>query len=120
MHQKKNKVVRATEVPYMTKALRKAIADRSRLENRYQKSKTEESLRAYKQQKNFCSRLYKKERKKYYTNLDLKKITDYKLFWRTTKPFFSDKCVVGNNIVLIEGEEQFVVSPSSKYNIKIF
>ena len=47
---KKKKVVHATEVPYMTKALRKAIADRSRLENRYQKSKTEESLQAYKQQ----------------------------------------------------------------------
>ena len=101
----KKQVVCATEVPYMTKALGKAIANRSRLENRYQKSKTEESLRAYKQQKNFCSRLYKKERKKYYTNLDLKKLTDCKLFSKTTKPFFSAKCVVGNNIVLIEGEE---------------
>ena len=101
----KKKVVRATEVPYMTKALRKAIADRSRLENRYYKSKTEESLRAYKKQKNFCSRLYKKERKKYYTNLDLRKITDSKKFWKTAKPFFSDKGVDGNNIALIEGEE---------------
>ena len=37
---RKKKVVRATDVPYMTKTLRKAIADRSRLENRYYKSKT--------------------------------------------------------------------------------
>ena len=33
----KEKVVRANEVPYMTKALRKAFADRSRLENKYYK-----------------------------------------------------------------------------------
>ena len=102
---RKKKVVRATDVPYMTKTLRKAIADRSRLENRYYKSKTGESLRAYKKQKNFCSKLYKKERKKYYTNLDINKITDCKKFWKTAKPFFSDKGVDDKNIALIEGDE---------------
>ena len=103
----KKKVLRATEVPYMTKALKKAIADRSRLENRYYKCKSDASLRAYKKQKNVCSKLYKKERKKYYTNLDLKKITDSNKFWKTTKPFFSDKGTNENNIALIEGEEIF-------------
>ena len=33
----KKKLVRANEVPYMTKALRRAIANRSRLENQYYK-----------------------------------------------------------------------------------
>ena len=64
---------RATEVPYMTKTLRKAIANRSRLENRYYCLKTEESKICYKKQKNYCSRLYKKERKKFYENLDQQK-----------------------------------------------
>ena len=63
----KKRIVRANEVPYMTKTLRKAIANRSRLENRYYRDKSDESLRAYRKQKNFCSRLYKKVRKKYYT-----------------------------------------------------
>ena len=103
----KKKVLRATEVPYMTKALKKAIADRSRWENRYYKCKTDASLRAYKKQKIFCSKLYKKERKKYYTNLDLKKITNSNKFWKTTKPFLSDKGTNENNIALIEGEEFF-------------
>ena len=87
MHPRK-KVLRATEVTYMTKALKKVIADRSRLENRYYKCKTDASLRAYKKQTKFCSKLYKKERKKYYTNLDLKKITDSNKFWKRTKPLF--------------------------------
>ena len=91
----------------MTKALRRAIANRSRLENQYYKYKTNESLRVYKKQKNFCSRLYKKERKMYYTNLDIKKITDSKKFWKTTKPFFSDKGTGKTDIILIEGDNIF-------------
>ena len=47
----------------MTKALEKTIATRSRLENRYYKDKSIESKLAYKKQRNFCSRSYKKERK---------------------------------------------------------
>ena len=46
----KKMLVRANEVPFMTKALRKAIANRSRLENQYFKNKSKESLRVYKKQ----------------------------------------------------------------------
>ena len=49
----------------MTKSLRKAIATRSRFENVYYRNKTTGSKIAYMKQKNDCSRLYKKERKKY-------------------------------------------------------
>ena len=83
--------MRANEVPYITKALRKAIANRSRLENKYYRLNTDESKLAYKKQKNYCSRLYKKERKSFYENLDIKNILDNRLFWKTMKPFFSDK-----------------------------
>ena len=91
----------------MTKALRKAIATRSRLENRYHKDKMGESLRNYRKQKNFCSRLYKKERKKYYSSLDVKKVTDNKKFWKTMKPFFSDKGAGKTDITLIEGAKLY-------------
>ena len=104
----KKRVVHANEVPYMTKALRKAIATRSRLENRYYHHKTTESKWVYKKQKNYVSRLYKIEieRRKYYTNSDIKKITDNKLFWSTMKPFFSDKWTgTKSNITLVEGND---------------
>ena len=89
----------------MTKTLRKAIATRSRLENRFYKDRSDESYMAYKKQKNFCSRLYKKERKKYYTNLDIKKVADSRKFWKTVKPFLSDKGISKTSIILIEGDE---------------
>ena len=59
----KKKLLRANQVPYMTKALRKAIMKRSELESKYVKNKTSENLKSYKKQKNFCSKLYKKEKK---------------------------------------------------------
>ena len=59
----KRKLLRANHVPYMTKALRKAIMKRSELESKHVKNKTNENLKSCKKQRNFCSKLYKKERK---------------------------------------------------------
>ena len=60
----KRKLLRANHVPYMTKALRKAIMKRSELESKYVKNKTNENLKSYKKQWNFCSKLYKKREEK--------------------------------------------------------
>ena len=58
------------------------------LEKLYFKKKTTESLKKYKKHKKFCSRLYKKERKKYFDTLDVKKIMDNKALRKTSKLFF--------------------------------
>ena len=63
----KKKLVRTNQAPYMTKALRKAIMRRSELETKYFKLKTNDTSK--KTQKNYCSRLYKKERKKKYLKI---------------------------------------------------
>ena len=67
----KKKLVRGNEVPYMTKALRNTIMKRSELESKYLKNKSYQNMKIYEKQKSFCSKLYKKERKK---NLILKLI----------------------------------------------
>ena len=56
-------------VPYMTKALRKAIMKRSELETKFHKSKTELSQRVFRKQRNYVSKLYKIETKIYYEKL---------------------------------------------------
>ena len=56
--------------PYITKTLRKAIMRRSALERKYYKHGSDDIKTAYRKQKK-CSKLYKKERKKYYSNLDI-------------------------------------------------
>ena len=57
----------------------------------------------YKKQNNFCSRLYKRERRKFYNNLDLKDFTDNKRFWTAIKPFLSEKGNLSKKINLKEG-----------------
>ena len=49
----KKRVVCSNVAPYKTRNLRKAIANRSRLENQYYEYKTTESLRAYKKKNKF-------------------------------------------------------------------
>ena len=87
----RKKLLRANHAPYITKSVRKAIMRRSQLESKFLKHKTPESRQIYTKQRNYCSRLYKKERKKYYNNLNINKITDNKQFWQTVKPLLSEK-----------------------------
>ena len=101
----KRKFPTANHSSYISKPLRKAIMRRSHLEKVYYKNKSEKSFKAYKKQKNFCSILYKKERKRFFNNLNLSFVTDNKSFWKTIKPFFSNKGNYGAQIILVEKDE---------------
>jgi len=106
------KTVRANHKPYMTKQLRKAIMRRSYLEHQFYKHKTTYLQHAYKKQKNYCNRLYKRERRKFYSNINLNDITDNKKFWKITKLLFGDKGGCMDNIVLVE--DKLVISEDTK------
>ena len=56
--------------------------------------------------------------KKYYNNLDHKKITDNKQFWKTVKPFFSNKGQTDNKITLVDNNEIIITDGdiSEKFN----
>ena len=97
----KKRCVRANEVPYMNSNMRKAIMTRSRLEHVYQKDRTTENYRRYKKQRNFCNRLNFRSKREYYSNLDENKLTDVKTFWKTTKPFLTDKGVGKNKRITL-------------------
>ena len=100
----KSKVIRANHKPYVTKEMRKAIMLRSRLQNLWYTHKLPVYHVALKRQKNYCNRLYKRERRKYYSNLNMNSITDNKKFWITVKPLFGDKGGAREKIVLVEGD----------------
>ena len=101
----KKKMLRANHSSYVSKPLRKAIMRRSYLEKMYFKKRTVDSLTKYKKQKNYCSRLYKKERKKFFDNLNPSIVEDNKTFWKTVKPFLTNKGSKGGNIKLLEKGE---------------
>ena len=101
----KRKLLRENPSSHISKPLRKTIMRRSHLEKVYYKNKSEKSFKAYKKQKNFCSRLYKKERKRFFNNLNPYFVTDNKLLWKTIKPFFSNKGNYGSQINLVKKDE---------------
>ena len=119
----KKKFVSANEVPYMTKALKKAIMKRSELESKYLKNKSYQNMKIYKKQKTFSSKLYKKDRKNFYSKIDTRKITDNKTFWKKITPFLSRKAPSLSRITLIENEaiisdDQKVAETLSKFFVK--
>ena len=101
----KKKYARGNQMPFMTKNLSKEIMTRSRLRNKYLKHKTEENRLLYTQQRNKCVSLLRKTKMNYYGNLNEKDITDNKKFWKTVKPFLSDKSINSDKINLSENGE---------------
>ena len=102
---KKQKSLRGNHSPFMTKELSKAIMNRSRLENKFLNCQTEESKNAYNKQQNFCVSLFRKTKKDYYNNLNIKNVCDNRTFWKTVKPSLSDKINKSGKIILREGDE---------------
>ena len=70
--------------------------------------KSADLLTKFKKQKNFCSRLYKKERKKYFGSLNTRRISDNKSFWKNIQPFFSEKRKINNKITLADNKENAI------------
>ena len=87
----------------MDKELNQAIMVRSKLRNKYLKSKSEIGKQRYNKQRNYCVKLLRLKEPKYYESLDMSKITDYKTFWKTRNPLFSNKSHLTNSrITLLE------------------
>ena len=74
---------------------------RSRLRNEYLKN-NEENRKLHVKQINYCVFLLRKTKKAYYENLDERKVSDNKLFWKTVKPSLSEKFNARERISLSE------------------
>ena len=88
----------------MNKILSKAIMTRSRLRNKFLNFPCVENRNAYKKHRNYCTRLFKKEKKKFYDNIDISLITDNSKFWKTIKPLYSEKHFSKKKIILVDDD----------------
>ena len=81
----------------MTKELSKEIIKRSRLPNNFLRNRTEENKILYNRQRNHCVSLLQKSKRGYYKNLNIKKIADNQLIWKSVKPLHSNKSSISVN-----------------------
>ena len=68
----------------MTKGGQKVITKRSESGNKILKSKKISDRKPYASQRKFCKKLLRNTKNKYFKNLDIKKITDTRTFWKKT------------------------------------
>ena len=102
----KKKYIRGNNAPFMNKTLSHAFMHRSKLKNKMNKNPTETNKKLYNKQRNFCVSLLRREKKKYYNNLDLTIFNDNRKFWQRVKPLFSDKQKsFQRDIILVENEK---------------
>ena len=60
-------------------------------------------------QSHFCVKLLRKTKQDYLNNTDIKCVSDNKKFWKTIKPYFSNKRLNSNKILW--SEKRFVKDP---------
>ena len=89
-------------MPFMTKQLSKEIMKRSRFRNNFLRKRIEENKILYNRQRNYCVSLLGESKRAYYENLNIKKVTDNKLFWKSVKPLLSDKSRIRDRINISE------------------
>ena len=101
----KQKPIRGNQMPFMNRSLRKAIMTRSRLRNRFIRSKTAADRIAFNKQRNLCVSILRKAKREYFNKMNKNNITDNKKFWKTVKPYLSNKVRTTDKIKLVENGE---------------
>ena len=75
---------------------------RSRLKNIYIRKSNDKNWENYKKQRNFCVDLLRKTEAEYFRNLNVKDLSDNRKFWKTIKPYFSNKDLNSKRLSLQE------------------
>ena len=101
----KQKLIRNNNQPFMTKTHRKAIMKRSKSRNKFNEEENIGNWSEYKRQRNLCSNLLKQSKKRHFNSLNVNDVTENKKFWKTIKPFFTEKNKTTNNIILTENNQ---------------
>ena len=87
----KKRYVRANQALFITKTLSKEIMKRSRLRNKFLNTKSDIDRKVYNKQRNYVVSLLRKEKKDFYGNLDISKVTYNRVFWKIVKLKIPDK-----------------------------
>ena len=79
---------------------------RPRLVNKFRQERTMLSHLTYKKQRYICVKLLQKAKKEFFNNLDVKRVTDNKHFWKKVKSCLTDKTLKDERITLIENDKK--------------
>ena len=101
----KTKKILGNNAPFVSKEMRKAIMVRSKLKNCWLNERSDENKARYNRQRNYCLSLLRVKKKRYFADLEESNITDARKFWKTVKPFFSNKSSKSVTYTLVENND---------------
>lgn len=98
----KKKYVRSNAAPYLNKQIRKEIMIRSRRRNCYNTDPSAYNWNQYKIQRNKCLSLVRKAKQNYFSQINMKNLSDQRNFWKSVRPIFSEKATSEKVTSLVE------------------
>ena len=113
----KTKKVRGNHNPLMRKDLSKAIMNRSRIKNVYNKNPTPENRKRFKRQRNYCTFLKIKYKKEDFEKASENFNKGAKPFYKLIKPFLSNKGQIENSDVTLAENGHMITDTDEVVNI---
>ena len=84
------------------KHLEKQLCFRTALKNIANKTKCEQDIRKYRNQRNLVVKLNRNSRRSYFRSIQSKSIENDKKFWKTVTPLFTNKSPMSEKITSID------------------
>ena len=106
----KSKFIKKMSVLYMNGELRHAIFRKCMLRNKYFKQRSTSNWNNYKKQRNYVTSLRRKSIRSYFKTKCENGKNNYD-FWRTIKPFLSDKHKDGSNTIILREGTDIITDP---------
>ena len=103
---KKIKTFRGSQKPHTNKTPRKAIMKRLQLKNKANKTRNATGILNYKKQRNYVVKLNNQSKKDHFDRLNPKK--DSKPFWKSCKPYISNKHSFGDWKIALSENGKFL------------
>ena len=98
----KQRYVCANQAPFINKTINEEIMERSRLRNKFLRTKSDIDKKAYNKQRNLCVSLIRREKKNFYNNISTRDITYNKTFWKTVETLVIDKIQANSELHLLK------------------
>ena len=92
----------------MSRDVSKAIMTKPKVKNSYVKWPSRENFVAYKKAKNKCNSLTRKAKRKFFKEATKSGVMSNRTFWKTVKPFLTNKGCITNDCISIEKDEDIV------------
>ena len=102
---KKNNTLRGNQKLHVNTTLRKTIMKRMQLKTKTKKTRNATYVSNYKKQRNYAVKLNNQYKKDHFDRLNLEK--DSKPFWKSCKPYFSNKHSFGESKIALDEMASF-------------